>query len=523
MKLGFSAGSRFFAPVANSGRYEDDAASAELSGYHDRSGRGHMALSLRAKAFIGFVLLVVYVAMAGLLIAQQRDKLFRTINELEQAYAQEEVLTKANASLMHAILSVNNAHYVVDAARGFESVALDVEAVQAGLQDLVLDHPALSKSKDRLIAHISTMRTAPERAYLLDVRESLHGLVSELDTLTNGVRERKKNLANSYRLAHDATTVIASTAGLVGVVLFGSLVALFFSRLAWDINKLEARARQVIQGYRGTSLQVTRTDELGELMKAVNQMQSDLRSREQQLELARQRHFHQERMAMAGSLAAAIAHEINNPLAAIVGAAGEMSKVQQLRACRALGMPCSPELIVEQTERIARITRQLSDLTAPSSAEAQLIDINGLLRRTCNLLGYDRRLRGVDINLDLDSQLPAVHAVPDEITQIAMNLLLNAADACALSDKPRIDVSTRIADDGVVLAIGDSGCGMSEANCARAFDEGYTTKLDGHGIGLFLCKSLLESRGGKIDLTSRLGEGTQVTVRLSLQPTIAQG
>jgi two-component system, NtrC family, sensor kinase len=156
-----------------------------------------------------------------------------------------------------------------------------------------------------------------------------------------------------------------------------------------------------------------------------------------------------------GSLAASIAHEINNPIAAITGAAQEMCTAVHERACTTHGPPCVPELILEQAQRIARITRQISDLATPQSAHLQWLDVNDLVRRTCNFLSYDQRLRGVEVNLDLDSQLPAFYGVPDEISQVVMNLLLNAGDAVSTvkERRVRIDVASRVEGETLVLTV----------------------------------------------------------------------
>jgi two-component system NtrC family sensor kinase len=475
--------------------------------------------TLRAQGVLGFVALVVYVAVAGLLIATQREAFLQIVQELERVYLKEDALTKSSTSLAHAVLEVNEAYFESQTTPRFDNIAVNIEAVQAGLQPLLADYPSLTLFKTRIDRDVSGLRAMQSRTILLDLRDSLHALVGELDTFTRGVREHRKNLSDRYRTVYDSMTVIAVTMGLAGFVLFGGLTALFFSRLAWDLNRLEQRAREVVRGYRGEPLRVTRTDEVGGLMSAVNQMQADLRSRERQLELVRQQRFHQEKMAAVGSLAASIAHEINNPIAAITGVAQEMCAAQQQCVCRAHDARALPELILEQAQRIARITRQVSDLAAPQSSQMQWMDVNGLLRRTCNFVSYDQRLRGVDVDLDLDSQLPAFYGVPDEVSQIIMNLLLNAADAVSsvVGRRARVELSSRFDADTLVLTVSDNGEGMTEATRARAFEEGFTTKSKGSGMGLFICKSLIEARGGTIELASTHGAGSTVRVRLSQQ------
>lgn len=499
--------SRFFVQDTNSNQYD----ATPLTG----TGK----LTLRMKGIIGFVALVAYIAVAGLLMAQQREALLHNVQELELIHARGDALTKVSSSLAHVVTEVNAAYYEVQVAPRFDNIAIEVEAVQAGLHALTADSPALSRVVERINLNITALRAMPMRSDLLGLRDNLHVLVSELDTITREVRERRKTLSDAYRITYDSITVIALTMGLAGIILFGSVTALFFSRLARDLNTLEKRARQVVKGYRGEPLRVTRHDEVGGLMKAVNQMQSDLRGHEQQLEIVRQQRFHQERMAAVGSLAAAIAHEINNPIAAITGATEEMCRIQRHGLCSSHGSSCSPDLILEQSQRIARITRQISDLTAPQSAQPQLMDVNGLLRSTGNFLCYDQRLRETGINFDLDNQLPALQGVPDEITQIAVNLLINAADAVAAVPGPnrRIDLSTRVEDHAIVIAVADNGCGMSEAALEHAFDEGFTTKPNGSGIGLFMCKSLAEACGGTVEITSTPGRGTRVRVCLPFE------
>src|SRR5262249_49939186 len=153
------------------------------------------------------------------------------------------------------------------------------------------------------------------------------------------------------------------------------------------------------------------------------------------------------------------------------------------------------------------------------SAQVELLDLNALARSTCNLLSYDKRLRGIATEVDLDTQIPAVIGVPDHLTQVLINLLLNAADALAgVHDRPRrITVRTRQVAGSVELLVIDNGCGMPPAVLERAFEEAFTTKPRGAGtgIGLFMCKALINAGGGAIELASLPNAGTTVTVRLS--------
>ena len=137
-------------------------------------------------------------------------------------------------------------------------------------------------------------------------------------------------------------------------------------------------------------------------MDSVNRMQAILRKREQELEVTRQQRFHQEKMAAVGSLAAAVAHEINNPIAAIQGVAESIRGNCEDQDCGNLGRNCHPDMILEHTRRIAQITRQLGDLTSRRSGDPEWVDVNNLLRSTVNFLSFDRRLRHARVETVLD-------------------------------------------------------------------------------------------------------------------------
>jgi two-component system NtrC family sensor kinase len=263
-----------------------------------------------------------------------------------------------------------------------------------------------------------------------------------------------------------------------------------------------------------------RTDEIGGLIEAINRMQVDLRRWEQQQEISRQQRFHQEKMAAVGSMAATIGHEVSNPIAAIAGVAQfliDETRGDEQRNSR-LAHDFSVQ-ILKQTERISLIMRQLATLTRPHSPEPELLDVNALVHTTGSFVAFDKRFRGIELQFDLDHALPAVTFVADHMTQVLMNLFINAADA--MEDVPRdgnarIRVATRLCDGCVRLDVTDTGHGMTTAVMARAFEESFSTKPPekGRGIGLFLCKTLVEQAGGRIELESTPGAGTTVSLHL---------
>jgi signal transduction histidine kinase len=469
------------------------------------------------------VLLAVYLIGVGYLIMLEREKMPRAVAELDRVHNQEEQLLQLNMSVARAIFTVNEHYHGTSPEAAAQVVALEVEAVLAALQGMEKVFPVLGNDHVTLARLADELHSAPGRGALAELRASLHKLVADLDLVTARVREGRTDLLARYRQSYDVVTVQMLVVGLLGIILTGGAMTLFFTRLAWDLRKVQARALEVARGFRGKPLAVTRSDELGALMEAVNDIQRQLRTREMRIEVARQQSFYQEKMAAVGSLAAAVAHELNNPLSAIMGVAQAMVDEQGGACCKGgrTGV-CHPELVLEQARRVSQITRQLSEFSVVRSPEASLLDLNGVVRSTCTFVAYDKRFRGVELKLALDSQLPAITVVADHLTQVLTNLLFNAADAMEdpAGRRPAITVSTGTAGAGVFLSVADNGVGIDQAVLGRIFDEYFTTKPSGKGtgLGLAVCKSLIESAGGEISVESTLGVGTTVTVRLPRNP-----
>jgi len=245
---------------------------------------------------------------------------------------------------------------------------------------------------------------------------------------------------------------------------------------------------------------------------------------EHELEQTRRQYYHQEKMAAIGQLAAGILHEVGNPIAAIAGAAqdlrfGAESRCgDEPRCLMSETLNANVGLILDQSDRLGKITREIADFASPRPVEKQLLDLNGLIRSTARLVSYDRRFRGVRLDLELDRNLPAVEGVADQLTQVMMNLFINAIDAVCDESEPRILVSTGEGGGAVEVEVSDNGSGMDPRTLKRALEPFFTTKSvgKGTGLGLSVCQSIMSAHKGSIELSSRIGEGTTVRLRIPL-------
>jgi signal transduction histidine kinase len=489
-------------------------------GIGDRRRRSRLPLfgSLRGKGWLFTCVLAAYFLVVSVIIAFERNTMLESVNLLQSINEREEYLVGLNYAVSRAVISVNENYFSPDVEASGKMLALEVEALLPGLIRLQSVYPELTHSRQELERTASELVDMPSRATIADLRASMHHLVLELDNVTNDVATQKAKFAERYHEAWERLTTEWMAFGVLALILVALVFKVFFRGLSLDIDRVRIHASRVLLGQPSAKLKHARKDELGLLMDAVNSMQDELARRESELELTRQQSFHKEKMAAVGSLAAAVAHEINNPLSAIVGVAQAMDNECNASHCERYGDACHPGMILEQATRVMSITRQISEFSVPQSQEAELSDLNSILRSTANFVKFDRRFRRIKVSLELDGELPAVVLVADHMVQVAMNLLINAADALkdVESRQPEIRVLTARNGDRVLLQVIDNGSGIPHEILPRVFDERFSTKGPGRGsgLGLAVCKSLLERAGGQIAINSEPGLGTIVEVTL---------
>ena len=239
-------------------------------------------------------------------------------------------------------------------------------------------------------------------------------------------------------------------------------------------------------------------DHLIALLQDVTQLKAAERaSRNRGSEMA-----HLSRISTMGQMASGLAHELNQPLSAILNYASVcLEHLESQDPPPATALTAMNELMNE-TRRAGAIISRMRSFVRKQQPHSVLLDINELVRESVGMMEFELRHRQIRPQVDLASNLPNVLGDPIQIKQVLVNLLLNALEAMGESEPSlnRLTVQTALGDDGhdVQVCINDTGCGMPGENLDRLFEPFFTTKAKGLGMGLNISRSIVESLGGRL-------------------------
>jgi len=297
--------------------------------------------------------------------------------------------------------------------------------------------------------------------------------------------------AASYSLL--AFTLSSATVDQVGTLI---LMIVFMGWATWASTSLTQLLRK-------TSEKLT-------LLNQQLEQRIDRRTRE--LQQSQAMLVQQEKQAAFGLLAAGIAHEVGNPLAAISSLVQLMTRKEQDPEKRErLG------LIEEQLLRIQRTLRELVEFSRPSMADISQFDLHDVINNALNIAKYYKRKKGKTIITNFAEDLPSISAIRDQVLQIFLNLILNAMDAT--EEGGMIEISTERTPAGVRVSVKDNGSGIAPDNQLKLFEPYFTTKSTGTGLGLFISRNMVEAAQGAIRLVRSVPGETTFTVTLPLRRT----
>ncbi|HKD01253.1 MAG TPA: ATP-binding protein, partial [Terriglobales bacterium] len=221
---------------------------------------------------------------------------------------------------------------------------------------------------------------------------------------------------------------------------------------------------------------------------------------------------HAEKMAAVGQLVSGVAHEVNNPLTAILGFADLLMENPEMPE----GARKDLRVILQEAQRTKQIVQNLLSFARQMPPERSALQLNSILRRTIQLRSYDLNSHGVEVIEHLDEGLPDVMGDAHQLQQVFLNILNNAHDAVHEVGRPaRIEIMSTKCGDAVEVSFSDNGKGISHPD--KIFDPFFTTKEvgKGTGLGLSICYGIVKEHGGEILCHNNIaGQGATFIVRL---------
>ncbi len=226
---------------------------------------------------------------------------------------------------------------------------------------------------------------------------------------------------------------------------------------------------------------------------------------------------HVSRVATIGELTAALAHEINQPLAAILANAQAARHLIDRDAPDIQELRDTLDDIISDDKRAREVIRRVRSLIRKESPTQEEADINEIVQESARIIGQDSASKGIPVRIDLQADLPRVTADRIQIGQVVINLLVNALEAAADSDGgPHTVIVQSMTDSegNVAVSVKDTGKGIDESSLPLLFEPFYTTKTQGLGLGLSISRSIIEAHGGKLTAVSNPGLGAEFTFSL---------
>jgi signal transduction histidine kinase len=341
--------------------------------------------------------------------------------------------------------------------------------------------------------------------YETELRE--HG--ARMVTLAHSLVSKERNLVHSL-------LTLARRVPIIFLIMLGVLMAIVINFIAVQIirtlSRLMAHMERIAAGDLSPIMPSRRfRDEFSTLAVMVNRMVRELDRHHRIL-------LESHKLRAMGTLVAGVAHELNNPLNNILLTAFMLQEdYESLDETQRREMVAD---VIEQSERSRRIIANLLDFARESEKTVQALDLRTILEDTVRLVGNHIKIKKIRLTLALQEHLPIIHGDRQLLTQVFMNLLLNAVDV--LPEKGEIRVSTDTTRRAGYLAvdISDNGPGMPRHVMSKIFDPFFTTKPrgDGTGLGLSVSRGIVRQLDGYLTVTSQVGVGTTFTVLL---PTAA--
>lgn len=332
-----------------------------------------------------------------------------------------------------------------------------------------------------------------------------------------------------------------------GTLMFGAvfvlctalmMILVLYKFVSRPVARLEAGMKRLSKGDFETPIEIKSHDEMGLLAETFNTMAMDIKKYRERMENwtislqdevdkktneilnAQEQIINAEKLASLGRMAAGVAHELNSPLTGVLTFAHLLkSRTPPDRKEDIEDL----EVIIEQANRCSKIIKGMLGFARKGVSEATSIDINNLLEAVVQMVKNTAKFHNVEVAMELSKDLPKITIDPNQMQQVFLNFLTNAADA--MDNRGNITIATRTISEGpdkklLELEFTDNGPGILPDNLGKIFEPFFTTKPAGKGTGLGLPVSygIIKKHGGEIVVRSKVGTGTTFFVRMPIEP-----
>jgi signal transduction histidine kinase len=328
-----------------------------------------------------------------------------------------------------------------------------------------------------------------------------------------GVLNLNFSLADMARRIQDTSKFFFGSTIVIILLLSLGISFILIRFVKRPIQSMVEKMARVEEGDLSVRMQSDHNDEIGVLMRSFNSMVENLDKAKGELEKYHYRQMERaDRLASVGEMAAGIAHEVKNPLAGISGAitiiADDFGKDDPRK-----------EIVAEVLEQIKRLDKTVNDLLyfgRPGKPEPDYVDINELVKTTLFFISQHPEAKNIHRIKELTRDLAPVWVDDKQIQQVLFNVILNAIQAMKEGGTLVIETDPMESNgkDYVRVRVIDTGPGIAEEELEKIFVPFHTTKTQGTGLGLPICRQLIEQHGGEIYLDSKPAEGTTVTILL---------
>ena len=328
------------------------------------------------------------------------------------------------------------------------------------------------------------------------------------------------SLEASRRALADTQRVLLEVS-VASVLLSGAIVWFSVRRIIHPLSELRDSAEAVGRGDFSRRIARFPNDECGELAEAFNRMTANLQASRSDLEKtvdtlkATQAQLVQSgKLSAVGQFVAGVAHELNNPLTAVIGFAELLSQTSEDESVRP-----HLEVIAKSAHRCHKIVHNLLSFARQHEPERKLIQVNATMEEVLEIMTYDLRTSNIKVIREFQSDLPPILGDAHQLQQVFINIVANARQAMnGTQTAGRITIRTHVVDRMVRIEIADNGPGISPANMAKIFDPFFTTKPQGQGtgLGLSLVYGMIQEHGGTITAKSDFGHGATFFIDLPI-------